>query len=277
MAAQGTMCFVWSITINADDLFGLPNENIMKAWLGQMAKQWVFQKEQGAQGRMHYQCNVNLKKKNRTTWIVNQWAEETGCPKTMCTARRVSTAGGKKAFKYCMKEDTRVAGPWADKPIYQGQDLACMATPYPWQQKILDIITGEPDDRTLYWVYNAAGNVGKSKLLKYLKYKEMAVRVPMGTSAQLRCNTVAKGAHRCYVVDIPRMRGKEDSLRDLFSALEEIKNGWVESAMYGKDACLMMAPPHVIIVSNDKPNLTYASEDRWVVFQVGDDLELRGL
>jgi hypothetical protein len=79
---------------------------------------------------------------------------------------------------------------------------------------------------------------------------------------------IAKGAHRCYVVDFPRVLGKEDAVADIFAALEELKNGWVETAFYGKPGELLMEPPHVIVMSNDKPNLKLASKDRWKVFQL---------
>jgi hypothetical protein len=140
----------------------------------------------------------------------------------------------------------------------------------PWQRQILSLVAKEPNDRQIYWIHNARGNVGKSKLMKYLCCKGLAKRVPGGNSQQLRTVMVQKGASRCYVVDLPRARGRDDRLSDLFSALEELKNGWVESSMYGKEATLFMEPPHVIVMSNDPPDLRLASADRWRVYHVDD-------
>lgn len=142
---------------------------------------------------------------------------------------------------YVIKDDTRKAGPWYDpsfKPKkrnpYEGRDLKCMDEPYAWQKKIMDILNEEADDRTINWVYNASGCAGKSKLMKYL----------------------------------PRVRGSDERQQELFSALEEIKNGWVESPMYGKAAELLMEPPHIWIFSNELPNVSMCSLDRWHVWHL---------
>lgn len=90
----------------------------------------------------------------------------------------------------------------------------------------------------------------------------------MGTATQIKSSIITKGPHRAYMLDLPRVRGKDESLQNTFSAIEEIKNGWVETAMYGKWEELMMLPPHVIVFSNDKPRLDLCSADRWEVYQL---------
>ena len=145
-----------------------------------------------------------------------------------------------------------------------------MQNPTQWQAQLVDMITNKPCDRTVHWIFNASGNAGKSKLQKWLCWKQDAKRVSLGTATQIKTAIVQCGARRCYVVNIPRVTGTQESQRDLFSALEEIKDGWVTSNMYGKDQELFMMPPHLFIFSNELPNLALASADRWKIWNVAD-------
>lgn len=226
---------------------------------------YVFQMECGASGNYHYQCYIHTKQRYRPETLrrmlllegVKSWG-----------TKPCSTAGRVALQTYCMKTDTRILGPWGLKTIYTGADLAVMKNPYVWQSEIIAMIQCTPDDRTIVWIQNAAGNVGKSKLMKFCKYKGLSVRIPLGTATQIKSSVIEKGPQTCYMLDLPRVRGREERMTEIFSAIEEIKNGWIESAMYGKTAELMMMPPHVIVFSNDAPNLNLASADRWVVYNI---------
>jgi len=188
------------------------------------------------------------------------------------SVRPCSNAGKLMLREYCMKPESRVAGPWADKPLYRlkyyARDLECMENPLPLQKEIIDIIEGPPDDRRISWYYDPVGNTGKSKLVKWLCHKDMAYNVPFGTANQIKSSIIQFGRHRCFVVDIPRTTGSDETLRDIFSALEGLKNGMVQSTMYGKNSVLYLEPPHVIVFSNSLPCKKLVSRDRWAVFEV---------
>jgi hypothetical protein len=181
---------------------------------------------------------------------------------------------------YVMKDDTRIDGPWYDpsynpkkRVIYEARDLECMKYPRMFQSEIMRICAGQPNDRDMNWVVNFSGSGGKSKLMKFMRMTltwDMA-RVPMGSATQIKTSVIEKGAHKIYMVDLPRVRGSDERQQELFSALEEIKNGWVESPMYGKNAELLMEPPHIWIFSNELPNLSCASMDRWRIWKLDDD------
>ena len=150
-----------------------------------------------------------------------------------------------------------------------GRDLKCMETPLPWQKEAYDTMREENlDDREVVWVYNKGGNVGKSKLQKWLCWKGLAKRVCLGTATQIKTAISQAGAYGAYVCNLPRVSGNQESQRDLFSALEDVKDGWVESNMYGKDNKLFMEPPHLWVFSNDLPNLKLCSVDRWKIYQL---------
>lgn len=265
----------WTFTIQepGQDGQALPDPGDVRAWLKAVAAdKWVFQKERGAgrgeaPGREHYQGRLKLRVRKTKTYILQSWVHAGGNAVEL-TLRPESTGGARGSFDYCMKEDSRILGPWADSPLpvkYTGADLAVMETPLRWQQELLDLVKRKPDDRTVYWVWSGPGNVGKSKLCKYMVWKKLATMVPVGKAHQLRANVCKRPAATAYLLDIPRTLGRDDSVNDFLSVVEAIKNGMVEDCMYGAANCLMMVPPHVVCFSNMPPPRQMLSSDRWVV------------
>jgi len=242
----------------------------VKSALDAINAKYIFQLERGSKnGKLHYQCFINLKDKKRYRGDLVKTLNALGM--TKLTARNVKpcTQYGHHALaNYCMKEDTRVAGPWADRIIYLARDLCCMANPKPFQQKILDSIQTEPDDRTINWVYNPEGNGGKSKLAKYIEHYKLGITVEFGTPQQIKSALIVEGPQRAYLVDIPRTIGKAESVNDVINVLEHLKNGLVKSYMYGKAAKMFMEPPHVWVFSNMLPDRTRLSQDRWQIWQL---------
>lgn len=179
---------------------------------------------------------------------------------------------------YVMKDETRLEGPWHDsthrpakKVKYEAKDLQCMRTPLPFQSDIMAMLRNDPDDRSIIWVADLKGNHGKSKLMKWLRFDQSlnCIRVPMGSAVQIKSSVIEKkGPHRVYMVDLPLPKARTSAFRRFILLLKEIENGWVETAMYGKTAELMMEPPHVIIFSNAYPRVSMLSTDRWKVYDI---------
>ena len=267
----------WSLTIAKIDNLSVDR---MKSILTEFTDQWIFQKEAGTQtGHIHYQCRFIIDPAQYTETLLTIF-EARGIVRetvTFLPESNNSISQGGLTF-YVMKDDTRVDGPWYDpsfKPrkrvTYEGRDLECMKDPRGFQRHIIDDIKPDADDRTMNWWFNKSGCGGKSKLMKWLRWTtDDVARVGLGSATQIKTSIIEKGPHRAYMVDLPRVRGSDERQQELFSALEEIKNGWVESPMYGKSAELLMEPPHIHIFSNELPNLTYASMDRWKIWIIED-------
>lgn len=270
----------WEFTWNSENTESWvgPSPEIFKEHLENNFEQWCFQLER--ESRHHFQGHLKLQggRKEVKNTILHMLGLVNNNDIKQLTVSPASNNGittGGAAF-YCMKPGA-IDGPWCDenhsfkkKVKYTGKDLACMENPFPWQQVVIDWIKESPeDDRTIKWICNPRGCERKSKLMKYLCFNKNefdCTRLGLGTATQLKEAACAKGAHRCWLVDLPRVAGNQESRRDLFSALEEIKNGWVETYMHGKPKELWMEPPHVIIMANDMPDLTFCSPDRWNVF-----------
>jgi len=267
----------WAFTWNANNHEVLPILEHLITFLGDRGWRWVFQHEKVT--RDHYQGRIDLKNKadRATKFTILGLFEAAGFDTRNLTLSPESTNSVKSdGLSFYVTKPDRVAGPWADptfefpeQPIkYEGNDLACMNNPLPWQQEMIDIVAGPPDDRSVVWVFNAKGNIGKSKLQKWMCWKMGAKRVPLGSATQIKHSIAGLKPRKVYLCNLPRTCGDHESQRDLFSALEDIKDGWVESVMYGKDRALFMEPPHLWIFSNDVPDLRLASPDRWVVYNV---------
>lgn len=278
----------WAFTYNAgeNNIFPHDRETFI-GFLNERGWRWVFQEEKGEKtGRSHWQGRIDLRSQEarvtKKTLLDIFKAGGVASPLLQIDPESNNSIKKDGALFYVTKYDTRVAGPWHDasfeppkKPyVYEGKDLRCMQNPLPWQQTVLDATAEDcEDDRKVCWVYNGCGNVGKSKLQKYMCWKLGCKRVSLGTATQIKTAVADAGMYKKYVCNLPRVSGNQESQRDLFSALEDIKDGWVESCMYGKDHKLKMEPPHLWIFSNELPDLSLASEDRWTVYQIEDKFE----
>lgn len=234
------------------------------------AKDYIFQLERGTTaGKLHWQCYLKLQLKSRIKTLLNLLNEPYQDPSpTPYRVKPCSLRGAQQLKSYCMKTATAVGHLTTLNPVYRGEDLAPMENPFPWQSQLLSILDGNPDDRTIRWVYNPRGCIGKSLMCKWLEFNKKATAVPMGSAQQIKTYIIASGAARVYLIDLPRTRGKAEAMEDIMSAIEEIKNGNIKSAMYGKIQRLMMSPPHVICFSNHPPPTSMASPDRWKIYVV---------
>lgn len=242
----------------------------------ELAKKWMFQYEAcPTTGNPHLQGIISCKLR---TWSSGAplAAKLNALGMNGVSVRRASTNGMAALSAYCMKEETRIAGPWADKPIYLGKDIRCIEeTPYPFQQDILDMVAVDPDDRTIHWIFEGTGSVGKSKLIKYMCYKKIAVPVPFGTATQIKTFCYNFGNSRnVYCINMPRTRGKAEHLEDLISTLESLKDGLIVTGMYGKMQMSIFDPPHIFVFANRSPPYGMMSPDRWKVWGVNAMKEL---
>lgn len=226
---------------------------------------FVFQREKTGETNLHYQGYVNLTTKLRPLTLGGRLGAE--FPGIDCAPS--STAGREALRKYCMKVDTRVAGPWGDRPIelpYDGSDLP--KTWRPWQQAVINEIS-QPckDDRTINWIYDPEGGIGKSKLTKWLAWKKKAEPMSLSDVKDGAYQIVKGGARGAYFFDIPRTKSKKVSMDELYSLVESVKNGLVVSHKY-EGGVLQMRPPHVWVVSNWEPDVSKMSAGRFKMWRV---------
>jgi hypothetical protein len=241
------------------------NPKTLQTVLERLAKHWIFQHEDSG-NNPHYQGYANLHKKDRPDALAKQLNKE------LYGVEIQAAHSPRELQSYSMKSDTRVAGPWADRPLYLGADLPAQL--WPWQAQMRDLVSAPPDDRFIYWIYDPIGNSGKTKWCKYMAYHHGAIALAYGNSEDL-LNLVYKFQNRSlYLFDLTRTKPSIFSSQDLYSVMESVKNGLYINTKY-ETGIVMANPPHVVVYSNQVPELEALSLDRWKVYEMTHDHQLQ--
>lgn len=247
-------------------------------------KDYIVGKEIGEKGTSHLQGYFVLK--NATTFnVVNKLCKRWHIEKAKGTAN--------ENYSYCSKDNDYVCKrtnykikPYTKKVIEkklsneewtkqlykfvlkEEYDNVKWKT---WQKTILNIINDKPDKRSIYWVYDEEGNKGKSYLCKYIDLinttENKGVIIANGTYAN-----IANQTSKCLednimpysiICDIPRNSIKFCNI----NSLESLKNGHMYSGKY-EGAKIIIPAVHVVIFSNEMPDITDMSIDRWNIFDL---------
>ena len=246
---QGNQCYHWCFTLNnyttedIDELYFLFNYICIK---------WIFGEEVSESGTPHLQGMITLKTKKRLSNMKNYNM------KIHWEASRNIIA----SYKYCEK-DGKVHANFTNNFFF---DQFRGVIWKPFQLKVLKTVTSLPNDRTVNWIWDDKGNIGKSFLCKYLVGKYNALLV--GGKKSDIFHQVAK---RCeeeinigiVLIDIPRCAMSNVS----YGAIESLKNGCIFSGKY-EGGQYLFASPHVFVFANKPPDLSMMSRDRWNIVEV---------
>jgi len=275
MPKQANVTCVFDFTAKAD----VADVPAVKAFLTKVAKKWTFQKEKGTKaGYLHLQGRVSLRVRVRLPGAVSlfnqQWGTGWG---------KMSVTSGDEAAKmfldgtafYCMKDDTRVEGPWTDKdPVPQFETVEVKKLNQKglteWQTTIKEMIEVGYDGRSINVVYCPEGNIGKSSFTEWLEWADIAYELPMMRLMEdimqaVMCVNINR-RWNAFTIDMPRAMKKE-KLFDFFSGIECLKNGVAYDKRYSFKK-LRFNRPHIWIFTNDVPDVALMSRDRWKIWQV---------
>lgn len=223
---------------------------------------WYYQLERGGEtNRLHYQMCVHTTKRTRPGTLGKVLGLNV-CPGIEVQA----CADWKATIKYCTKADTRVSGPWSNQILpYQGDDLKHEL--YPFQETIVSWVTGPPEDRKIRVVYDPIGGTGKTTLAKKLVFEKKASWLSIADCKDLMYQVVEEGPQKAYIIDIPRTKSAKVSMDEIYTVMEQLKNGMCLSTKY-KGGRMLMSPPTVVIFTNHKIDRSKMSQDRWDIWQV---------
>lgn len=88
----------------------------------------------------------------------------------------------------------------------------------------------EVDTRTVFWVYDRKGCVGKSKFTVFAEVLLNAQLLTQSTSKVLACSIVKLSNYMgCYIFDLPRGKGSDGQDDDVLKVTEALKNGYIFS------------------------------------------------
>lgn len=257
-------CCVWDFTCSCAKI----NLVDLKKWCINNCKKWCFQKEVSKSGFEHFQGRVSLKRKMRLSAIIDN-------SPTTCHWSPTSNENRKNDF-YVTKDDTRVDGPWSDelesKKIFVPRQIANIKNWFPWQKSVIDLCdTWDP--RCINLLIEKKGNVGKSSLCCYLDVFSKAINIPfINDYKDLMRSVMDQEKIGAYTFDMPRAM-KKDKLFQLYGAIETIKSGYAFDDRYKFTKCWFDSPA-IIIFSNNEPDLSLLSKDRWKLWTINKDKEL---
>jgi len=219
---------------------------------------YIFEEEVGDEGTPHLQGYIEVKKRIRPFQL--------RLPKQIHWEK----ARGARAdnIAYCSKDHGQQARyslsfkPPRPLKILAERDLR------DWQKGVCDIISREPNDRTLHWYWSATGNVGKTTFCKYLTSRYGAIPLA-GKGADVRNGVVSyvEKNDKCpEVIVVPVPRSYDEKYLS-YEGLENCKDMYFYSGKY-EGAAVCGNPPHVFVFTNFYPDIEKMSEDRWVIWQI---------
>lgn len=242
------------LTLKVSESWNSSNSSILNSWLRQHCSAYAWQLECGTMtGYYHIQLTLTLFEKQRFTWLKRHF----------CSHAHIEECHNIDAsFDYCSKSDTRIRGPYIyPEPIDSQipiQDPLEGVEYYWWQKRLLEILDNPVHPRHIHYFFDTTGNTGKSTMALHCILKYNAIVYDGQTKDIMHAHTNA----RVVIFDIPRSSGNVS-----WHAVESLKRGFGFSPKYDSKMKLFQIP-HIIIFSNDPPDISKLSLDRWQIYEI---------
>lgn len=216
---------------------------------------------------LHFQINANLGTKQRASQLLKTTIE--WFPGHSVHVAPASVKGKAALRNYCMKDDTRVAGPWADTNLYLGEDLLTLDQFTPQQKDLHDFLQGaDPNNfkRAALWIYCPHGGSGKTELAKYCYYKYGWPMFSYGKAGDILYVVSKFQNEKCYMFNLSKTKQADVSEQELYAALEGVKDGMFLSTKY--ESCMVaMRRSHVVVFANHLPKMGNMTQARFNVMK----------
>jgi len=299
---RGNSCIVWDFTlacygplsaryITPEEIADLMRSDTLN---------WGFQQEESNDTKyVHYQGRLRLNRgdKKRLSELKNGIFGD--YPWVHLSPTSANAANQRNFYTYVTKLDTRIDGPWSDK-IEEDEEEAELPddwpryAPYPFQQAIINMwIEHMADDRVINVLVDPLTSQGKSTTLKLaitqgLKHfliveamyaanpRELLLTIASyykGLKAKKETRHVVKTVASVLIVDMPK--GKKNK-QELYNVLERAKSGVLVESRY-ETTQIIYKIPHIWVFTNELPMNGFLSPNRWKLWGITNDKELRPL
>ncbi len=248
----------WFFTLNnytTEHLTQLPKE------FERCGAKFLFQEECGDSGTIHLQGVVSFTQSCRLQ-TVKKYAP---------TAHWEICRSKKHAMLYCMKAHTKIGEirtnitdlPTPDPVI---RDPLSGLTLHSWQLKLKSLLEGSPPSRSVYWIWESAGNTGKTSFAfsQCLNFPTEVLYVT-GKAADVRYALASSKIKTWRVILWDLTRSQEN--RVSWEGIESLKNGIFFNGKY-ESGMFMMNPPWVVCFANFPPDMSKLSQDRWRIHEI---------
>lgn len=226
-------------------------------------KDYIWAEEHGSSGETpHIQGGFVLRTKARASTLGKQyWLNGV-------TLRKLKD--WKATVTYCSKEGFRCET--SEKIRRPLKKLACEGNLLPFQKVILEIISRDPCERSIYW-FKGSGACGKTTFCKYLSRFHGAICLG-GKAADMKNGIIDYVENNgdypeIIVVNLPRSFDHEYLS---YPGIEDVKDMYFYSGKY-KGGMVDGNWPHLFIFSNEEPSDDDEdmSPDRWQVYNIDSD------
>lgn len=165
---------------------------------------------------------------------------------------------------YCTKDGT----PYLAWGVEIRHKFTMSLNLHDWQKELVEIMKTDPDDRTIFWIWESIGGAGKTMFGKWIAGEFPHVLVLGGKASDVKHGVVSYKEKQGQVPniliwDVPRGGLKYVS----YVAIEEVKNMFFFSGKYEggmiRDWC-----PHLFVFANEPPQKEMLSEDRWKIAEI---------
>lgn len=266
---QSPACKKWTFTLHN---YSVSHISSLIDFFDSSNSSYIFSEEKGKSGETpHIQGYCELGVKMRMTALKAALGE------TFNTIHLEKAKGNKEQnIAYITKEGGA---------IYKSKDfiimrpkkkLACEGNLFKWQEFLCATVETEPNDRDIYWFYGDKGGEGKTTFCKYLHRTYGAICLS-GKAADMKHAIVEyKKTHndRCpeiIVVNLPRSFNN-DYLS--YPGLEDVKDMFFHSGKY-EGGMVDDNSPHLIIFSNELPDVNKLTKERWQIYTIEDKGEFQ--
>jgi len=268
----------WVFTWNIGESGLLVDEKKLQNLLNEIVEEGVFQKERGeTTGRLHYQGRFKLKGPRTGKKQLLKLFSELACVRNLTFEPERS----KDSTRYCSKVQTRIDGPWfVGTPRYRRNNTPITISLRRWQEQLLNELNGPLAEtlreRSVVWVQDPLGGSGKSTFLRYLRFGQTNLTVrklPFDRPDRLRmfvCKVAEETDIDLFAFDFTRTLDEDTSVKSLFQVIEELKNGYIVSAMFGRPLEVLIDSPFVLILTNEDISsyFHYLCMDRWCCYEI---------
>lgn len=219
--------------------------------------------------------------------------------KTICTKKKVLEILEKKINahisvqvqfnfedmkKYCEKKTEFVLPEYSGKICKHEWDMdlldrkpqlrKIMLTPFAWQTFLENsILNKNPDDRTVDWIIDPIGNTGKSTFARLYVYKDLTdgIFMKIDNLDRMELTLIKKIENyrskyskdpKVLLFDFPRASDMTKVLAAT-ALMEDAKSGYLETTFGGNHKEIQIGDIHIVVFSNNCPDLSVLSVDRW--------------
>lgn len=274
-------CYIYDFTYYGPKGEGIPSVDDFVKQLRPLFKKWTFQTESCPEtGRLHYQGRGSLFKKKYQPELATLL--NSGPLRGMDVSESSKNSLTFQIF-YCLKEESRVDGPWDDRtyklPQYiPSQYKGFIDTLYPWQKTVLDS-RKTFDARRIDVIVDTKGCTGKSTIASLCRLYHGALDLPPISDhkelLQVVCDKLMASSQRTpglVFVDCPRSIDQK-KMGPYFIAVEQIKKGYVSDCRY-RFREWDFDSPRVWVFVNHRISTKYLSSDRWAFWQINPHFKI---